>query len=244
MNPKIKEASKKFDVLSNTTFYKAKYLPNWLIKKSKILTREYQKSKKYRRYYSQYKNGSIIMVDFGINIGNELCNNHFAVVLNKNDNKMSSVLSVLPISSKDKKYYYKLNDEVFKLINEKFEDTIDDLNVFLSKNQRDRDRLENDLESINHDPSLITPEIQDLLDSTISEIEIAKNEISDFLVVRDEYKELANDSFACVMNIQTISKERIRKINPKDPSGAIRLSKNTMDGLDKEIIKYYTNYKI
>ncbi|MCC9762969.1 hypothetical protein HK228_07385, partial [Streptococcus agalactiae] len=51
-----------------------------------------------------YKRGSLVFIDFGINVGNELSGNHFAIVLNKKDSKNNGVLTVLPVSSKGNKF--------------------------------------------------------------------------------------------------------------------------------------------
>ena len=47
-----------------------------------------------------FKRGEIIKVDFGINMGSELCNIHFAIVLNSDDNNSVDNITVLPLTSK------------------------------------------------------------------------------------------------------------------------------------------------
>lgn len=240
MNSKIEKASKNFDSISLSGSYKGKFLPDWLHKKSIILTRECKNHS--RRFYNSYKNGTIVMINFGVNIGNELCNNHFAIVLNKKDNKSSSTLTVIPISSKENKYYHKLNDEVFRLIMSRLVSETDQLFSSAKRISEEGKKLEKILES--KELQSVSPELQELVDSNKQNISKIKNEIELFFDVKAKYKELAKESFACISSVQTISKERIRKINQKDPSGNIRLSKKTMDNLDKEFIKYFTNLKV
>ncbi|HBK5318347.1 TPA: type II toxin-antitoxin system PemK/MazF family toxin, partial [Enterococcus faecium] len=55
--------------------------------------------------YRVYKRGTIVYVDFGVNVGYELSGNHFAIVLNNKDNSKNGVVCVVPISSKKKSNY-------------------------------------------------------------------------------------------------------------------------------------------
>ena len=105
-NKKILKSAKNFEQIysisqSNRRSNKFNFLPNWLDKESNLFLEEVNHCKK--SYYS-FKRGALIFVDFGINIGSELSNRHWAVVLNKNDSPKSRNLTVLPISSKEKKF--------------------------------------------------------------------------------------------------------------------------------------------
>lgn len=53
--------------------------------------------------YKKYSRGTILLVDFGENVGFEFNGKHFAIVLNKNDSEKSGKLMVIPLTSKDKK---------------------------------------------------------------------------------------------------------------------------------------------
>ena len=71
----------------------------------------------------RYKRGTIIKVNLGFNIGNELGGLHYCVVLNKNDNLKSGTLNVLPLTSKkeNKTYPYfcvNLGTELYDKINQ------------------------------------------------------------------------------------------------------------------------------
>lgn len=61
--------------------------------------------------YNVYKQGSIVLVRLGINIGSEMSKNHFCIVLNKNDTSRSSKLTVVPMSSKEQADYLKIDNE-------------------------------------------------------------------------------------------------------------------------------------
>ena len=49
----------------------------------------------------KFKRGKIIKINFDINIGSELSNIHFAIVLNNDDNNDVDSIAVLPLTSKN-----------------------------------------------------------------------------------------------------------------------------------------------
>ena len=81
----------------NTEHVKFLKLGNWLEKESAIF-----KDEGHNEIYKKpnFKRGEIIKVDFGINIGSELSNTHFAIVLNSDDNNDVDNITVLPLTSK------------------------------------------------------------------------------------------------------------------------------------------------
>ena len=70
---------------------------NWLEKQSSIFKTEVENTK-FRK--PNFKRGQIIKVDFGVNVGSELSNSHFAIVLNSDDNTSVDNLTVIPLTSK------------------------------------------------------------------------------------------------------------------------------------------------
>ncbi|OCN03557.1 hypothetical protein A4S06_05195 [Erysipelotrichaceae bacterium MTC7] len=66
--------------------------------------------------YQTYKRGQIVSVDFGKGVGNELSGIHFAIVLTKKDSNFNGVLTVIPLSSKSKRYYLPLKNMIFALV--------------------------------------------------------------------------------------------------------------------------------
>ncbi|NUX60187.1 type II toxin-antitoxin system PemK/MazF family toxin, partial [Staphylococcus aureus] len=86
--------------------------------------------------YKKFSRGSIIYLDFGINIGHEFSGRHFGIVLNKNDSPYNSLVTVVPLSSKNKKHYLPLQNIVFK--------------TSLSILNKTVDNIEFDLDVINH----------------------------------------------------------------------------------------------
>ncbi len=85
--------------------YKFAYLDEWMLKKSKKLMYETENiENNIIADYRVYKRGTLIKADFGVGLGSEMSQVHFAIVLNKFDNKKNNVLTVIPLTSKKSKY--------------------------------------------------------------------------------------------------------------------------------------------
>lgn len=107
-----------FDKKHASTF-KMRRLPYWIETYGFWLNKEnFHKMPEYHRTFTR---GSVVMVDFGVQLANEFSGPHFAVVLSKNDDKYSPVLTVVPLSSKEKDWYaplgYELRDEIIDSVN-------------------------------------------------------------------------------------------------------------------------------
>ena len=92
---KSTENYKKAYKSKNPKFFK---LGSWLKKESTVFKNE--------KYFNDelkpsFERGEIIKVDFGVNMGSELSNVHFAIVLNSDDNEVVDNITVLPLSSKE-----------------------------------------------------------------------------------------------------------------------------------------------
>ena len=94
---KIDESNKNYKYAYNSNNTKFTWLGNWLEKESAIFKNEANKKVNNKPIF---KRGEIIKVDFGINIGSELSNIHFAIVLNSDDNNNVDNITVLPLTSK------------------------------------------------------------------------------------------------------------------------------------------------
>ena len=78
--------------------YKFSYLDEWLLKKSKLLKNEAiileQKQQNpldtQTPLFKTYQRGTIVKADFGVGIGSEISQIHFAIVLNNYDNPLAS----------------------------------------------------------------------------------------------------------------------------------------------------------
>ena len=94
---KIDDSCIDYKYAYNTNHNKFSKLGNQLEKESSIFRSE-SNNKIYNK--PNFKKGEIIKVDFGINIGSELSNTHFAIVLNSDDNNNVDNITVLPLTSK------------------------------------------------------------------------------------------------------------------------------------------------
>lgn len=92
---------------------KCSHVGYWLKRHSSHLIDE---SKEKRNGFIVYKPGTLIRVDFGVNVGSEITGSHFAVVLNKRDNEFNSVITVIPLTSKMKKNNINVGLEVFNRV--------------------------------------------------------------------------------------------------------------------------------
>ncbi len=193
--------------------YKFAYLDEWLLKKSKLLLSESNEYEKHtNQIYKTYKRGTIIKVDFGVNLGSEMSQVHFAIVLNNYDNPKNNVLTIIPLTSKKSKFNLDLNNLVIDKLITKIEKELLKIGI----------KEEVDFE--HNQP-------------TIEE----QTKIRKLLTVLTYYKSSIKNTYACTSLITTISKTRIFKpINEYDIIGKERCSTEIMDKIDKELIEKFT----
>ena len=91
------EATRNYKKIKRSGKKKFRYLHTWNYKKSIYLLKE--TGRNTIRSQKVFKRGSIIYADFGINIGSEFSMPHFAIVLNKSDNRYNEKLTVIPLTS-------------------------------------------------------------------------------------------------------------------------------------------------
>ena len=95
-NKNIDNACENYKIIAEKPINnKLKQLPFWLYKESNILLDENNDNLKK---ILKLKRGTIIVVDFGVKIGAELSNPHFAIVLTKDDTPYMQTVTVLPLS--------------------------------------------------------------------------------------------------------------------------------------------------
>lgn len=232
--------NKKFKKLSTSDIFRAKQLRN-----------DNNNSKKVFR---RYKKGSIIFVDFGIGIGNEFSHPHFCVVMDNKDNPLKGTLTVIPLTSKEKKFFIRLDKN---MIYKFFEKAINDV--------QDRKKLITAIYDLANNPLTQTPgtyypadeNIQNILDELAKrhniENKMTLNQAYHFIKEEEKYsEEIANfylkynkNTYANVQALTTISKYKIFKpINPLDPINDIELPDKQIKKLENEIIKNLTSTKI
>ena len=193
--------------------YKFSYLDEWMLKSSKFLLKEtVTVNKKYR----VYKRGTIVKIDFGVGLGSEMSQVHFAIILNKQDNPNNNVLTVLPLTSKKQRF----NLDLGPLILEKFISKIKKELLDLGK----REEFDNYDEATKIEKMAKIRKLNSLL---------------------DYYEKNQKNTYACLSLITTVSKTRILKpINEFDILGRARCSNETMNLIDKSIINNFTNFNL
>ena len=228
MNTKIKENTEKnlkekirldkayvnyHDIIDKKLPFKFAYLDDWLLKNSKLLlteTNHFENNKE--QIYKTYKRGTIIKVDFGVNLGSEMSQVHFAIVLNNYDNPRNNVLTVVPLTSKESKFNLDLKNLVIDKLIDKIKKELVKIGI----------REEMDLDDRN---------------LTIEE----QLKIRKLLTLLTYYESNQKNTYACCSLVTTISKTRIFKpINEYDFIGRERCSDKVMDKIDKELIEKFT----
>lgn len=219
--------------------HKFRYLEEWLYNKSYQLLYEVDNP---NRIHNRFKRGSVVRLDFGVNIGGEFSQQHFAIIISKQDDIYNDLISVIPLTSKEHKG---------KTI------PLDDLIVrtFLKNNFKEIDRIKLEQKSINKELKSLSLELHS--SSVFGEHECSKykkkiNGLKERISSIDEqlfqmekissiYSKYTDLSYACVNQIKVVSKARILKpINEYDIVGRQICSQELMAKLDNEVIKRYT----
>lgn len=159
------------------------------------------------------RRGSIIKVNLGFNIGHELGGLHYCIVLDKFDNPKNGTLNVIPLTSKKNKKY---PSSAVDLGSEIYEC----LNSLYSNEIK---KLSNKYKDI---WSLPTEKVGQFT-ADFEYVKKMKNEISKMKI----------GSIALINQITTISKQRIFD---DAVLRRIRLSNDSLDLLDKNIIRFFT----
>ena len=164
-----------------------------------------------------YCRGDVIKVNLGFNIGNELGVLHYYIVLKKYDNTRNGALNVIPLTSrKDSKKYDASSVNLGKEL----------YNVFQEKIEKEKQKLQqilDELEKIDDVPI----NIQNIIEKEQKYIKKMKCEIS----------KMKKDSIALINQITTISKQRIFKDTVRRN---VKISSESLDLIDKQIIKFFT----
>ncbi len=170
--------------------------------------------------FQKYKRGQIILVNFNPSTGSELRGKHFAIVLTKKDSPGNGVLTVVPLSSKNKAYYLDVGNIVSKQI---FPLLISQLEEFTRIFQ---DLDDNGLQYNEEDINQVTKNLNELKD--IAEMYIKKNK----------------RSYALVQNITTISKYKILPPTSKyDPLKKLIADDLILDLIESKLIELFVKDK-
>lgn len=218
----LSKADKRFKKVSVPDEGKFNRLPKWLDDVSYRYEKEFDHE--FPKHYYHYKRGTVILVDFGVNMGSEFSFTHFAIVLDKKDNARKKTLTVLPLTSKQKKGRFSLGKEVFNqtvfLINQSGIREV-------KRTKKLNDRLKN------------CPKNSEEYREIQAAIDASKKDRQKLFKVAEIYANFNKNSFVRLSDITTVSKFRIKRINKFDPSGKIRLSGQQMAAISNELMKLY-----
>lgn len=198
--------------------------------------------------YQTYKRGSVVLIDFGKGVDKELNSKHLGVVLTKNDSPNNGVLTVIPLSSKEKPYYLSLGkivsnvimpmvltekeeiDKEFKLIKNRTKIVGDTIEFLEDLDSLDNDFAKEIMEEASKDTKTLDRDMKQF-----------KRNIDDLQKVFNTYGKMDKGSYAMVMNISTVSKLKVMKpLNKFDPIRKIKLPDKLMDEIDNKIIELFT----
>lgn len=256
----VQRSSKKFLEVSKNEAWKFQLLPNWLDNVSYWYTREDKETLPSRYYH--YDRGTIIRVDFGVNMGSEFCGLHFAIVLDKRDNNHKKTLTVVPLTSKNKSGRFYLGKEIFNQttnilnqqsieLKQKTDHILQELKDIIlngiDNNKKDTVKKE----FIKFDKGIVTDTLNNIIISgkyNQNEVKQLKDEvynnnkeIDSLSKVISIYSRYNKDTYVRLSDITTISKLRIRRINKYDPSGRIKLNSQQMALISDKLMDLYIN---
>lgn len=244
--------------------FKSQQIGYWLDLHSLKIQHECEEE---RKSFISFKPGTLIRVDFGVNIGSEISGQHFAIVLNRRDNSFKPTLTVVPLTSMDKKWYINIEMEVYDRIIEDLNKTklelskkYEEINAAIEVMEKSQShpeqgntdnymsllRLLGIIANINIDDEIkkmkVIDDFNPLLDELFDTFSLKQEKMQAEIIKLDEvskkYQNYRKNSFADISQVTTISKSRIvSRVNEFDPMGKIQISKDLLDLLRAEINK-------
>lgn len=247
---------------------KIKNLDIWLKKYSSEIKNEYL-SLEPNKY--TYHKGEIIYVDFGSNMHTEFSNPHYAIVLTKKDYQKNDSLTVLPLSSKEKRQYTPIGKSLLQSVAmelfQKIEETSNEIkqleekikkyesnpstpaleaftNAWLSSSNTN-DGLLKIIQTYQSGIHFDTSEMYESAKKKFEIDQLNKKIKRRFQMTKElkEFMEIINkDTYACINNVTTISK---RKIIRKFWSPLhLKVSTECLNTCEEAIVKNLTNVEI
>ena len=213
----INKLSTQIDNLMECNQKKAALITYWISSFSNFLQKETTFDPKFLPVYKQ---GTLVEVDLGFNVGSEQGGLHYAIVLNSNDKKNNPTLTIVPLSSikektKLKEYDVFLGKEIHKLIFERLKTL--------------HSEITEKIETLKKKPDNTSDEQVDECFKMLDVIDVGFKKVT----------KLKLGSYAIINQITTISKMRIK--NPLDEVGHLSnlvVSDKYMEEIQKNIKKY------
>ena len=188
------------------------------------------------KQYITYRRGTVVLVDFGLNVGAELTGPHFGIVINKKDNPVSAKVTVVPLTSKEGTFNIPLPTGLTRVLGQWYAftglkhshdfqpitpDTMFDLFAVIEEKRK------------NNGQSITEQKMLKSYDQYREETKLIKSELEKQLA------DLEKISYFKIDNVATISKYRIRKPRHKfDALGRMTLPPEDMDLIDHQIVQH------
>lgn len=227
-----------------------KFLPEWNYRKAEYIKHHFEAIKTHKRKNEKvFKRGSLVFVDFGVNVGSELSGNHYAIVLNNKDNSRSNSLTVIPITSHEHgKFTIPLLKPIAFVAIKEYQKILNELNTYLHAgmyvtgidyhmnttywpNKTEKELRKTYLAYVKqHKLSadiLHEPENLIKISTDAKHIATATSQVTRF----------TKKSYALFSDIQTISKDRIMRVRYEP---VVRVSGLTLSMIDQKIKENFT----
>lgn len=239
---------------------KFKNLGGELFNTARNFEKEIKKVNSKALKYHRYKYGSLIMVNYGLGVDAELCGNHFSIVLSNNDTPFDSLITVIPLTSKNgknrlslgellpymflnyrKNILQEMTDEAKELDNE-ITDILNNLkNFFIEKfgEEKTNQILEQKEVSID-EPINLPQELVDKFNNCVKKNSEYSKNYDNFTKTFERYQTKNRISYVITNQIKTISKFRVLEPqNEYDPINKLLVPKEILLKIEHELIKKY-----
>ncbi|AHA05902.1 type II toxin-antitoxin system PemK/MazF family toxin [Pediococcus acidilactici] len=98
--------------------FKAELLPSWMESYTNYIRADIEQT--LPEYYKKFKQGTIVMIDFGVRVGSEISGQHFGVTLSNKDDKFQRNILVAPLTSHPGRNHISLGYEIMQNMNDRF----------------------------------------------------------------------------------------------------------------------------
>lgn len=189
----------------------------------------------------RYVRGSIIRVNFGFRVGSEMGGLHYAVVIDKENDRSSSVVTVIPLSSSDGRSVHRNNVD---LGTELYAKATSQRNKLLENAKKELFEVVSLLDAINATQRDVSIELDknDKIAQAEKQLLEKQSKIEQTLKIIERYdselSKMKSGSIAVMNQITTISKQRI--YTPKKSEDflyGVSLSASSMDKINNKLLE-------
>lgn len=162
--------------------WKVSRLPNWMNFYGHSLDKEL--NGRLPKYYRKFKQGTVVMIDYGVPIGNELGGKHFGVIISNNDTKYKRKVMVVPLSSHYHKGYVDLGFDLMEGISTLLTQRIIELQQKIKKFDK---RLDEFIKENPSNPTILDQDERQFLDDHNIDYSVLAEKTTEFNL-NDEQK--------------------------------------------------------